>query len=60
MDYDFRGRRVVVLSRTLDPKTHPDVEVVADRVVERVRALSLRSQRTYPSGIVWLEYDVAR
>ncbi len=115
MGVDFRDKRVVVLSRTLDPEKHPGIEVVATDAVERVRALKeeatgkdiwlfgggqvfrllldaglvdsvepaivpvligsgiplfpspptraaleLRSQRVFPSGIVWLEYDVAR
>jgi dihydrofolate reductase len=34
----FSGK-VVVVSRTLDPKDHPGVEIVADRLAERVSAL---------------------
>lgn len=115
MGYDFRGKRVVVLSRTLDPAAHPGVEIVATDAVARVRALKeertgkdiwlfgggqvfhhlleaglvdtvepaivpvligggipllpatgarvpleLRTKRVFPSGIVWLEYDIAR
>ena len=39
MGVDFRDKRVVVLSRTLDPEKHPGIEVVATDAVERVRAL---------------------
>lgn len=115
MGYELRGRKVVVLSRTLDPERYPDVEIIASDMEARIRALKaedtgkdvwlfgggqvfrqlleaglvdtvepaivpvllgggipflpppapratleLRSARTFPSGIVWLEYDVRR
>lgn len=47
---DFRGKEVLVASRTLDPESHPDIEVVGeDDLEERVRALRSESGRD-----IWL------
>jgi dihydrofolate reductase len=46
---DFRGKKLVVASRTLVPDDHPGIEVVADGLEERVREL-----RGRPGGDIWL------
>jgi len=112
--FDFRGREVVVCSRTLRQADHPAVTVISDDLAQHVNALrakpgkdiwlfgggellrslleldlvdtvepaivpvlvgggrpllpapavqrrlKLTGKRDYPSGIVWLEYDVER
>ncbi len=35
----FRGKRVIVASRSLEAADHPEVEVVGERLEERIRAL---------------------
>lgn len=45
----FRGKQVVVASRTLRPQDHPEVEVVNDRLEERIREL-----RTQAGRDIWL------
>ena len=45
----FRGKRVIVASRTLRSEDHPDVEVVAAGLEEWVRAL-----RAEPGRDIWL------
>lgn len=46
---EFRGKEVIVASRTLDPADHPGIEVVAEGLEERVRAL-----RGGSGGDIWL------
>jgi dihydrofolate reductase len=46
---DFRGRRVVVASRTLRPEDHPGIEVVGEGLGDRVRAL-----KGEPGRDIWL------
>lgn len=46
---DFRGRRVIVASRSLRPDEHPEVEVVGPDLEARVRAL-----RTEAGRDIWL------
>jgi dihydrofolate reductase len=46
---DFRGKRVIVASRSLEPADHPEVEVVREGLEERVRAL-----RAEPGADIWL------
>jgi dihydrofolate reductase len=111
---DFRGKRVVVASRTMRAEEHPEIELVADELEARLRELraepgkdiwlygggalfgsllardlvdtvepaiipillgggvpllpspaarrrlSLRSHRAYPSGMVYLQYEVQK
>jgi len=45
----FRGKQVVVASRTLRPERHPGIEVVGDGLQERIREL-----RTQTAGDIWL------
>jgi dihydrofolate reductase len=45
----FPGMEVVVASRTLRPEDHPGVEIVADGLEERLRAL-----RAAPGKDIWL------
>jgi dihydrofolate reductase len=45
----FRGKEVLVASRTLRPGDHPGVEVVGDELERRVRELKGR-----PGGDIWL------
>jgi dihydrofolate reductase len=45
----FRGKEVLVASRTLDPADHPDIEVVRSGLEERIRELRDRS-----GGDIWL------
>jgi dihydrofolate reductase len=45
----FGGKEVLVASRTLDPKSHPGIEVVRDGLEERIRAL-----RSQSGGDIWL------
>lgn len=45
----FRGKEVLVASRTLEPQSHPDIEVVADGLQERIREL-----RSQPGRDIWL------
>jgi dihydrofolate reductase len=49
MGEGFRGKRIVVASRTLDPDEDPGIEVVAEGLEERVRAL-----RAEPGLDIWL------
>lgn len=37
--FTYPGQQMVVLSRTLDPRQHPDVTVLAENAVEEVRAM---------------------
>ena len=46
---DFRGKQVVVASRTLQPEQHPEIEVVGEGLEQRIR--ELRSQE---GGDIWL------
>jgi dihydrofolate reductase len=46
---DFRGRHVVVASRTLRPEDHPEIEVVNDGLESRIRSL-----RAEPGRDIWL------
>jgi dihydrofolate reductase len=45
----FRGKEVVVASRTLPPEQNPEIEVVRDGLEERIRELRGRS-----GGDIWL------
>jgi dihydrofolate reductase len=45
----FRGKKVLVASRTLQPECHPEIEVVSDGLEERVREL-----RSQTGGDIWL------
>lgn len=45
----FRGKQVVVASRTLRPDEHPGIEVVSEGLEERIRAL-----RTEAGRDIWL------
>jgi dihydrofolate reductase len=45
----FRGKQIVVASRTLRPQRHPEIEVVRDGLEERVRELRSRAGRD-----IWL------
>jgi dihydrofolate reductase len=45
----FRGKEVLVASRTLDPANHPDIEVVRSGLEERIRKL-----RDQSGGDIWL------
>lgn len=46
---NFRGKQVIVASRTLRAEEHPDVEVVADGLEQRIREL-----RAQPGRDIWL------
>jgi dihydrofolate reductase len=39
----FRGKEVLVASRTLQPERHPEIEVVSDGLQERIRELRSRT-----------------
>lgn len=45
----FRGKQVIVASRTLAPDAHPGIEVVSDGLEARIREL-----RSQPGGDIWL------
>lgn len=45
----FRGKQVIVASRTLRPERHPEVEVVSEGLDERIRELRTQSGRD-----IWL------
>jgi len=45
----FRGKEVLVASRTLEQESHPEIEVVRDGLEERVRELRRQS-----GGDIWL------
>jgi dihydrofolate reductase len=45
----FRGKEVIVASRTLPPDRHPGIEVVSEGLDQRVREL-----RTQPGRDIWL------
>lgn len=45
----FRGKQVVVVSRTLRPDEHPEVEVVSEGLEDRIRTL-----RSEPGLDIWL------
>lgn len=45
----FRGKRVVVASRTLRPNDHPEIELVSEDLEDRIREL-----RTQPGRDIWL------
>lgn len=49
MGEDFRGKHVIVASRTLQPDDAPDVEIVSEGLEERVRALRAEQGRD-----IWL------
>lgn len=46
---DFRGKQVIVASRSLRPADHPDVEIVREDLETRIRAL-----RSQPGQDIWL------
>lgn len=46
---NFHGKEVLVASRTLPPERHPGIEVVSDRLEERIREL-----RGQSGGDIWL------
>jgi dihydrofolate reductase len=46
---NFRGKEVLVASQTLDPESHPQIEVVRDGLEERIRELRIQS-----GGDIWL------
>jgi dihydrofolate reductase len=46
---DFRGKEVLVASRTLEPGSHPGIEVVREGLEERIRELRRQS-----GGDIWL------
>jgi dihydrofolate reductase len=46
---DFHGKPILVASRTLVPRSHPEVEVVGDGLEMRVEELRRR-----PGGDIWL------
>jgi dihydrofolate reductase len=48
-DEQFRGKEVLVASRTLQPERHPEVEVVSEGLQERIREL-----RTGKGRDIWL------
>lgn len=45
----FRGKQVVVASRTLRPESHPEIDVVSESLEERIRELRTQSGRD-----IWL------
>jgi dihydrofolate reductase len=45
----FRGKEVLVASRTLQPEHHPEVEVVREGLEQRIREL-----RSQAGGDIWL------
>jgi len=45
----FRGKEILVASRSLRPEDHPDIEVVGDGLEARIRRL-----RAGPGGDIWL------
>lgn len=45
----FRGKQVIVVSRSLRPVDHPDVEIVSEGIEARVREL-----RAQPGRDIWL------
>lgn len=45
----FRGKQVVVASRTLRPESHPEIDVVSESLEERIREL-----RTQAGRDIWL------
>lgn len=45
----FRGKEVIVASRSLEGSAHPDVEVVSEHLEDRIRRL-----RTEPGRDIWL------
>ncbi|MEX2572160.1 MAG: dihydrofolate reductase family protein [Gemmatimonadota bacterium] len=49
MGEDFRGKQVLVASRTLRPEDHPDVEIVSEGLEARIRQLRSESGRD-----IWL------
>lgn len=49
MGESFRGKQVLVASRTLRPDDHPDIEIVSDNLDARVREL-----RAQPGLDIWL------
>ena len=46
---DFRGKEVLVASRTLEPDSHPGIEVVRDGLEKRIHELI-----SQPGGDIWL------
>ncbi len=46
---DFRGKHIVVASRTLQPEHHQGIEVVGDGLEQRIREL-----RSQSGGDIWL------
>jgi dihydrofolate reductase len=46
---EFRGKQVLVASRTLQPERHPEIEVVSDGLEKRIREL-----RSQAGGDIWL------
>ena len=46
---DFRGKEVLVASRTLEPESQLEIEVVSDGLEERIREL-----RSQSGGDIWL------
>jgi dihydrofolate reductase len=45
----FRGKQIVVASRTLRPEQHPEIEIVSEGLDERIREL-----RAQPGRDIWL------
>lgn len=45
----FRGKEVVVVSRTLSPAEHPDIAIIGDDLAQQVRELRERA-----GGDIWL------
>ncbi|NLO35416.1 MAG: dihydrofolate reductase [Clostridiaceae bacterium] len=49
MGEDFRGKQVVVASRSLRPADYPDIEIVSEHLETRIQAL-----RAQPGRDIWL------
>lgn len=45
----FRGKKVLVASRTLQPERHPEIEVITDGLEKRIHEL-----RSQAGGDIWL------
>jgi dihydrofolate reductase len=46
---EFRGKKVIVASRTLQPEHHPAIEIVGEGLEQRIREL-----RSEAGGDIWL------
>jgi dihydrofolate reductase len=54
----FRGKQVIVASRTLRPERHPEIEVVREALDQRIRELRTRAGRDiwlYGGGDLFLQ-----